>query len=98
VRDITEQELREDGSAILDAVEASETVNVTRDDRVVALLSPPDASADGPSRPGESRLDRLIATGRARPATRLASDLADIPPRRGTMTTKEIIDDTRGPW
>jgi antitoxin (DNA-binding transcriptional repressor) of toxin-antitoxin stability system len=98
VRTVTDEEFCDDSDAILDAVEAGEPVNVSRDGRIVAVLSPPDAAADGPLRPGESRLDRLIAEGRARPATRPASDLANIKPKMGSMTTKEIIDDIRGPW
>ncbi len=88
VRTITHREMRNNSAAILREVESGETIKVTNHGRVVAVMSPPH----------ESELDRLIAEGRARPATRPASDLANIKGRKSDVSTAEILDDVRGPW
>lgn len=88
VRTITHREMRNNSGEILRAVEGGETIQISNRGRVVAVISPAHLST----------IDRLIAEGKTRPATRPASDLAKIKPKKSKVTTKEILEDVRGPW
>ena len=68
------RELRQNLSVYLERVVAGESLEVTDRGRAVAMLVP--------LRPGATLVDRLIASGRAIPATR---QLQDIPPLRGRI-------------
>lgn len=80
--------MRNNSAEVLRAVEGGEIIQVTNNGRVVAVISPA----------GHSTIDRLVAGGKARPQLRPLSDLANIKPRKTTVTSEEIIADLRGPW
>ena len=88
MRTVTHREMRNGSGEILRAVAAGETVQVTNNGRVAALISPP----------GGDTLARLAAQGEVRAARRPLADLATICRRSTPSTTQEIIDDTRGAW
>jgi len=68
------RELRQNLSVYLERVIAGETLDVTDRGRAVAMLVP--------LRPGATLVDRLVASGRAIPASRR---LEDLPPLRGKI-------------
>ena len=81
------RELRQNLSVYLDRVKAGETLEVTEHGRPVARL--------GPQPPEHiSILDRMIAEGRATPATRSHRDLPP-PPRIPGRSLSEIIQEMR---
>jgi antitoxin (DNA-binding transcriptional repressor) of toxin-antitoxin stability system len=80
--------MRNNSGEILRAVAAGETVSVTNNGRIAALISPP----------GGDTLARLAAQGQVRMARRPSADLSTIHRRAGERTTAEIIADTRGVW
>ena len=88
MRTVTHREMRNNSAEILRAVAAGETIQVTNNGKVAAIISPPN----------ESVLDRLIAEGKARPPLKPMSELSKIKPKKTKLTTKEILDDVRGPW
>ncbi len=88
MRTVTHREMRNNSGEILRAVAAGETVQVTNNGQVAAVISPPTGEL----------LDRLIAQGQARPARRHLADLGTIRRRQSTRTSAEIVDDVRGRW
>ncbi len=82
------RELRQNASEYVRRAEAGETIEVTDRGRPVARLAPLPK--------GESILDRLIAEGKATPAT---ADLLDLgpppPPTPGAPALSELIDEMR---
>jgi prevent-host-death family protein len=80
--------MRNSSGEILRAVAAGETVQVTNNGQVAALISPP---------AGDS-LDRLVAQGQARPARRPVTDLSTIRRRKAKWTSAELVEDARGRW
>lgn len=68
------RELRQNLSVYLERVIAGETLDVTDRGRIVAMLVP--------LRPGATVVERLVASGRAIPATRR---LGDLPPLKGKI-------------
>ena len=88
MRTVTHREMRNSSGEILRAVAAGESVRVTNNGRVAALIVPP------PSDPVED----LIEKGQARPPLRPRGGFAALKRVRSTVSTKEIIDDLRGPW
>lgn len=82
------RELRQNLSVYLRRVKAGETLEVTEQGRAVGLLTPL------PKRPA-SRLDRLIASGVARPATGSLADLGPPPAARGRPLSV-VLDELRG--
>lgn len=82
------RELRQNLSKYLRRVEEGETLEVTERGTPVAILAPLPKQM--------STIDRLIAEGRARPATRKLSDLPPLiklPP--GGPSMAEILDELR---
>lgn len=79
---MTHRELRNSSGEILRAVAAGESIRVTDNDRLAALIVPP------PSDPVED----LIEKGQARPGVRQPGGFAAMERTRSTMSTKEIID------
>ncbi len=81
------RELRQNLSIYLDRVKKGEAMSVTEHGRVVAMLRPPEATG--------GLTERLVAEGRARPATRAIADL----PRPLRVTLKRplsaLLDDQR---
>ena len=88
VRTVSHREMRNNSGEILRAVAAGETVQVTNNGRVAALIVPP------PSDP----LDELIERGRARAALVPATGFAAIPRVSSELSSAQIIDDLRNPW
>lgn len=88
VRTVTHREMRNSSGEILRAVAAGETVQVTNNGQVAAVISPPAGSS----------LDRLAAQGQARPARRAVADLGTIRRRRAKRTSAELVEDARGRW
>ncbi|SHF76916.1 prevent-host-death family protein [Jatrophihabitans endophyticus] len=88
MRTVTHREMRNSSGELLRAVAAGESVLVTNNGRVTAVLSPP----------GTIPLVDLAARGQARPPRAPRSDLAAV--RRGSSarTTGELIADVRGHW
>ncbi|MGI8998470.1 MAG: type II toxin-antitoxin system Phd/YefM family antitoxin [Candidatus Limnocylindria bacterium] len=82
------RELRQNASEYVRRAEAGETIEVTDRGRPVARLAPlPKA---------ESILDRLIAEGKATPATRSWRTLPPpAPPTPGARPLSEIVDELR---
>ena len=80
--------MRNNSGEILRAVAAGETVQVTNNGQVAALITPPRSDV----------LVRLVELGQVRPARRSVADLASIRRRPAKLTSVEIIKDVRGPW
>lgn len=88
VRRVTHREMRNTSGEILRAVAAGETVQVTNNGRVAALIVPPP----------HDLIEDLIARGAARAPLRDRSTLRDIERVTLPVSTKEILDDLRNPW
>lgn len=88
MRTVTHREMRNSSGEILRAVAAGETVQVTNNGQVAAVISPPIGDT----------LDRLTAQGQARPARRPIADLVTIHRRKAKRTSAEIVADARGRW
>ena len=88
MRTITHREMRNNSAEILRAVAAGETVQVTNNGQVAAILSPPHVSA----------LDALRADGSVRPARVSADAFRRIVRTRSKLSSREILADSRGPW
>lgn len=88
MRTVTHREMRNSSGEILRAVAAGETVQVTNNGQVAAVISPPAGGS----------LDRLIAQGQARPARRGVGELSTIRRRTTTLTSSELVKDVRGRW
>ena len=88
MRTITHREMRNNSGEILRAVAAGETVQVTNGGQVAAIISPP----------GLSPLEQLIASGLVREATAHGIALRSIKRTRSGLTSREILEDTRGQW
>ncbi len=80
--------MRNSSGEILRAVAAGETVQVTNNGQVAAVISPPSGGA----------LDRLVAQGQARQARRGVADLSTIRRQRADRTSAELVEDVRGRW
>jgi prevent-host-death family protein len=79
------RELRQNLSVYLRRVEKGETLDVTEHGRLVARLAPAPA-------PETSRLDTLIAEGRARPASRSIDALPEpIEPPPGAQSISDAL-------
>ena len=88
MRTVTHREMRNSSGEILRAVANGESVQVTNNGRIAAVISPP----------GTGSLDQLAAQGQARPARRPLSDLTTIRRRKAKRTSAELVDDARGRW
>lgn len=85
---VTHREMRNNSGEILRRVEAGESVRVTNNGRVAALIVPPAADA----------LAELAQRGQLRPALRDPSTLREIRRRAAHRTSEEILADSRGQW
>jgi prevent-host-death family protein len=85
MRTIPHRELRNNSSAILDAVKHGEIIEVTNGGEVAAILVPP----------GTSRWDILVAAGKVSEADDI-STLAEIPRVKSATPVAALIDDLRG--
>ena len=82
---VTMRELLHNSRAVLAQVESGERVQITRRGRVVAVLSPPDASAAG--------MDDLVEAGHIAPGWRDRQDrLRTAPPGPASATEALLAD------
>jgi prevent-host-death family protein len=88
MRTVTHREMRNASGEILRAVAAGETIRVTNNGQVAAVISPPDGDI----------LARLEAQGQVRPARRPVADLAGIRRRKAKLSSAALVGDVRGPW
>lgn len=88
MRTVTHREMRNSSGEILRAVAAGETVRVTNNGQVAAVISPPATGS----------VDWLIAQGQARPARYGVADLSTIRRRTAKRTSAELVQDARGCW
>ena len=83
---IPHRELRNQSSKILERVKNGETIEVTNNGDVAAVLIPPSTSP----------FERLLLAGQIRPAFPGAVDFQSLPRVRAANTTAEILADVRG--
>lgn len=88
MRTVTHREMRNGSGEILRAVAAGESVQVTNNGQIAAVISPPSVGS----------LDQLIAQGQARSARRGVAELSAIRRRSGEWTSIELVADARGKW
>ncbi|OMH23970.1 prevent-host-death protein [Tersicoccus phoenicis] len=88
MRSVTHREMRNSSGEILRAVAAGESVQVTNNGQVAAIISPA----------GGDVLAELVARGQARPPRAPLTELASV--RRATPRRRsdEILADSRGSW
>lgn len=85
---VTHREMRNRSGEILRRVEAGESVLVSNNGRLAALIVPA----------GGDPLDGLIARREARPARTGSDALADITRTVSPVSTRQLLDDSRGRW
>lgn len=83
---VTHREMRNNSGEILRRVDAGESISVTNNGRIAALIVPPATDA----------LAELAQRGQLRPALRDISSLRTIRRRKAHRTSEQIIADTRG--
>ena len=88
MRTVTHREMRNSSGEILRAVAAGETLQVTNNGQIAAVISPPPSGS----------LDGLAAQGQARLARRPVTDLSTIRRRKAKLTSAELVEDARGRW
>ncbi|MFT4295799.1 MAG: type II toxin-antitoxin system prevent-host-death family antitoxin [Micropruina sp.] len=86
---ITHREMRNRSGEILRRVEAGESFTVSNNGRPVAVIGPP---------PAGEVLDELVRRGEARPAASGIGALEAIPSVVLPISTRELLDDSRGQW
>jgi prevent-host-death family protein len=85
---VTHREMRNRSGEILRRVEAGESIEVSNNGRPAAIIVPV----------GGDLLDGLIARGEARPARAGVETLSAITRVASTAASRELNDDSRGPW
>jgi antitoxin (DNA-binding transcriptional repressor) of toxin-antitoxin stability system len=85
---VSHREMRNNSGEILRAVAAGETVQVTNNGQVAAVISPPGADV----------LTGLAEQGQVRLARRPITDLRSIRRRTSRLTSSEIVKDVQGRW
>lgn len=85
---VTHREMRNRSGEILRRVEAGETVRVSNNGHPAALIVPV----------GGDPLDGLITRGEARPARSGTSALAAITRGVSPVSSRELLEDSRGRW
>lgn len=88
MRTVTHREMRNQSGDILRDVAAGETIKVTNNGQVAALIVPP----------GTDPLADLVSRGQVREARSPASSLRSIVRRKGATRSEEIVADVRGRW
>lgn len=88
MRTVTHREMRNNSGELLRAVAAGESVRVTNNGEVAAVLVPPDRDP----------WTTLRESGQVRLARRPLADLSGLRRRPASLTSAEIIADSRGPW
>jgi prevent-host-death family protein len=85
---VTHREMRNNSGEILRRVEGGESVQVTNNGRVAALIVPPSSDP----------LADLAQRGQLRAAVRDPSTLRDVRRRATHRSSKHILADSRGQW
>lgn len=85
---VTHREMRNRSGEILRRVEAGESIEVSNNGRPAAVIVPI----------GGTVLDGLIARGEGRAARAGIDSLRDIRRTSSAMTTRQLLDDSRGQW
>lgn len=88
MRTVTHREMRNQSGAILRRVADGETIQVTNNGQVAALIVPP----------GTDPLADLVSRGQVRVARNSTSSLRSIVRRKGTADSQAIVADVRGRW
>ena len=88
MRSVTHREMRNNSGEILRAVAAGESVQVTNNGQVAAIISPPSGSS----------LSELVARGQARPARKPLSSLSAVSRQKASQTSADIVSESRGRW
>jgi prevent-host-death family protein len=88
MRTVTHREMRNQSGEILRDVAAGESVQVTNNGRVAALIVPPN---------GDPLAD-LVSQGQVRVARNPPSHLRSIVRRKSTADSQAIVADVRGRW
>jgi prevent-host-death family protein len=88
MRTVTHREMRNQSGDILRHVADGETIQVTNNGRVAALIVPP----------GTDPLADLVSRGQVRVARTPPSSLRLIVRRKGTADSQAIVADVRGRW
>lgn len=88
MRTVTHREMRNQSGAILRHVADGETIQVTNNGQVAALIVPP----------GTDPLADLVSRGQVRVARNSTSSLRSIVRRKGTADSQAIVADVRGRW
>lgn len=88
VRTISHREMRNNSAAVLRDIANGETVQVTNNGVVAAIITAPTGD----------ELSRRIDLGLARPALAPLSTLTSVQPTRSATSSAEIIADSRGRW
>ena len=85
MRVIPHRELRNNSSKVLADVKAGETIAVTNNGEITAILVPP----------GASRYDQMVASGRIIPASN-PGHAREIKRVKGELTIADVLDDLKG--
>ena len=85
---VTHREMRNRSGDILRRVEAGESVRVTNNGHLAALIVPA----------ARASLDGLIARGEARAARGDVASIGQITRTRSAVASSDLIDDSRGRW
>lgn len=85
---VTHREMRNRSGEILRRVEAGESVQVTNNGKLSALIVPPSGTT----------IDALIARGEARGPVADRDALLAIAPTRTELTSQQLVEDARGRW
>jgi prevent-host-death family protein len=88
MRTVTHREMRNQSGDILRDVANGETIQVTNNGQVAALIVPP----------GIDPLGDLVSRGQVRVARTPPSSLWSIVRRKGTADSQAIVADVRGRW
>lgn len=88
MRTVTHREMRNQSGEILRHVADGETIEVTNNGRVAALIVPP----------GADTLSDLVSRGQVRMAPRPTSNLRSIVRRKSAAGSQTIVADVRGRW
>ncbi|WP_091930628.1 type II toxin-antitoxin system prevent-host-death family antitoxin [Blastococcus sp. DSM 46786] len=88
MKSVTHREMRNNSGEILRAVAAGESVQVTNNGQLAAVIVPPVGAT----------VEDLVLRGQARRARRPRADLSTIRRRTATLSSQELADDARGRW
>jgi prevent-host-death family protein len=88
MKSVTHREMRNNSGEILRAVAAGESVQVTNNGQLAAVIVPPAGAT----------VEDLAARGQARRPRRPRADLSTIRRRTATLPSGELTDDARGRW